>query len=118
MSIYVGTLAATSNRVKWTFAVEIIDPVDPDTAVDLVGSTILLGIREPGQQQCILSGSLSDAHAVLTSPGNFNVTFTEAEMKILAPGEYDFGLVLKLANGTQHQLIAGQLPVVDGVVNP
>lgn len=118
MTIYVGTLAATSNRVAWTFAIEVIDPVTPDVAVDLTGTTIIMGIRELGATSCKLTGTLGDGHAVLASPGTFNVSFSEAEMKSLRAGEHEFGLVLKFPNGTQHQLLAAQLPVVDGVVDP
>lgn len=118
MSIYVGALAAASNRVAWTYTVEITDPVTPDVAVDLIGSTIVMGIREPGQSLCKITGSRADGHAVLAAAGTFNVAFTAAEMKLLKAGTYEFGMTLKLANGTEHQLLAATLPVIDGVVDP
>jgi len=116
--VYTGSLAATSNKIRWKYTVEVIDPIT-DTDVDLIGSTIVFGIRDFGQQQCRLTGSLADAHAVLTTTGKFDVTFTRSEMQQLPAGSYDFGMVLRLANGEEHQLFAGSLPVVDGVVeNP
>lgn len=117
MSIYTGTMAATSNRVRWKYTVEVIDPL-LNTDVNLTGSTIIMGIRDFGAKLCRLTGSLGDGHAILTSPGKFDVSFTAEEMKQFEAGTYEFGLTLKLADGTEHQLLAAELPIIDGIINP
>ena len=115
MSTYTGTLVATSNRIRWKYTIEVVNPIT-NTDVDLTGSTIVMGIREPGQSQCRLTGTIADGHAILGATGFFDVSFTEAEMRQLAAGMYEFGLTLKLADGTQEQLLAVDLPIIDGIV--
>jgi hypothetical protein len=117
--MYTGNLAATSNRIKWTFQTNITDPTTL-AAVSLVGATIKVGLRTPGQSSCLLTGTNSDGHIVVNDAagGIFTTTFTAVEMKTLTAGEYEFGMVIVFADGSEQQMIAAELPVVDGVVNP
>lgn len=116
--MYTGTLVATSNRVKWSYSAFISNP-ETNAAIDLTGATIRIGLRVPGQSACLLTGTNSDGHIAITAGtgGGFNVTFSKAEMQRLCASEYEVGLVIVLADGTEHQVLAAQLPVVDGVVD-
>lgn len=117
--MYTGFLAATSNRIKWTFTCEVIDPAT-NAATDITGATITIALRQSGQSHAILTGSTANGRVTLTTPasGKFSVTFPASDMKSLLPGEYDCGMVMVLPNGDEQQLLSASLPVVDGVIDP
>jgi hypothetical protein len=117
MPFYTGHLAAASNRADLIFGVELVDPATNDF-VDLTGSQIAVMVRASGQYGAspLLTGTNQDGHIAVTGPGRFTVHFTRNEMTTFAPGNFDIGIVATLNTGVTHQLLAGQLPVVDGIV--
>ena len=115
MSFAQGHVAAASNRADFLFTVELIDPVTNDS-VDLTGSSIVVALRPLAQTAPAISGTNQDGHVVVTAPGQFEVTFTRAEMTKFAAGDIDIGITVQLSDGFTYQLLAGQLPIVDGVV--
>jgi hypothetical protein len=117
--MYIGNLAAASNRADWKFQVELINP-DTDLGVDLTGSTIKIALRPDSQTSPLLQGTNSDGHITVTAPataGIFIVQFSPAEMSILTAGSYDVGMTIKLADGITYPVIAASLPVIDNVVS-
>ena len=117
MSFYTGPLAAASNRAEWEWTVELTDPVT-NALVDLTGSTINVAVRPEENLNTILTGSNTDGHITIISLGVAFVSFSRAEMCNLIEGSYKCGITVRLASGKTFQIFAGDLPVVDGVVNP
>ena len=118
--MYVGNLAAASNRADWKFQVVLIDPLT-NAAIDLTGATIKIAVRPDSQVSPLLQGTNSDGHITVTAPatlGTFVVQFSPSEMSALIAGSYDVGMTIKLADGITYPLIAAELPVIDNVVNP
>ena len=115
MPFYTGHIAATSNRADFLCTVELVDPVTNDF-VDFTGATITIALRPTSQTLPALAGTNMDSHITVTGPGTFDVRFTRAEMAQFAAGDVEIGLTVMLADGITRQLIAGLLPVVDGVV--
>lgn len=116
--MYTGTLAAASNKADWKFTIEFIDPDTNDT-VDLTGATIKLSVRHQTGRNIVLGGSTSDGKIALTDPtnGECQVWFTPTDMSAFnCPGTYDVGLIATLASGVTYQILAGQVPIVDGIV--
>jgi len=116
--MYTGNLAAASNRARWTFSVELTDPVT-DLPVDLTGATIELAVRDQQSKQPLLTGSNSDGKITIGTPataGAFTVLFSRDAMANLADGMLDVGLRVTLASGADFQLIVGTLPVLDGIL--
>lgn len=109
--MYTGTLAAASNRADLKFTVELVDPATDDF-VDLTGATIKVAIREQEALMSLLTGSTT-----ITGDGTFDVDFALADMATLKAGFYDIGITVLLATGVTYQLLAGVLPVADGVVD-
>lgn len=114
--MYTGTLAATSNRTKWDFDVELRYP-DTLQLLDFAGATIEVAIRPAGQTHALLFGSNANGKITVTGLGTFRGTFPRSDMTQLIPNEYDIGLRVVLANGDEFQVLAAQLPVVDGVLD-
>ena len=115
MSFYTGHLAAASNRADLMFQVVLTDPKTNDH-VDFTGATITVALRAVSQVFPTLTGTNLDGHITVIGLGVFEVHFTRAEMTQFAAGDVEIGIVVLLADGITHQLVAGQLPVVDGVV--
>lgn len=117
--MYTGNIAATSNRIAWSWIGELVDP-DTNDFVDLAGAAIEVAVRQrPSNSQTppTLVATIANGKIVVTGVGLFTVTFPKSEMAALFAGDYDVGVVLTLADGSSHQLFAGFLPVVDGVVS-
>lgn len=116
--MYIGSLAAASNRADWKFSVELIDPTT-NAAVDLTGATIKIALRPDSQTSPILQGTNSDGHITISATptdGTFIVQFSPTEMSSLIAGSYDVGMTIKLTDGITYPLIAASLPVIDNVV--
>lgn len=115
MPFYTGHVAAASNRADLMFQVVLTDPATNDF-VDFTGATITVALRLTSQQTPSLTGTNHDGHVTVIGPGIFEVRFTRAEMTQFPAGDMDIGITALLNDGVTHQLFAGQLPVVDGVV--
>jgi hypothetical protein len=122
MPFYTGHIAAASNRADLLFQVQLIDPVTNDF-VDLTGAKITVALRPvsggnnfAAASMQRLTGTNQDGHITVLSPGLFEVHFTRQEMTQFSAGDLDIGITVLLASGITYQLVAGQLPVVDGVV--
>ncbi len=116
--MYTGTLAAASNKADWKFTISLADP-DSGDVVDLTGATVKLSVREQNSKRTILSGSTTDGKITLSDPTNGEclVWFTPTDMAVfLCAGSFDVGITVLLSSGMTYQLIAGQLPVIDGVI--
>lgn len=115
MPFYTGHLAATSNRADLLFQVQLVDPKTNDN-VDFTGATITVALRPASQNTPTLTGTNQDGHITVLGLGLFEVHFSRAEMTQFAAGDVEIGIVVTLNDGVTYQLVAGQLPVVDGVV--
>ena len=115
MPFYTGHIAAASNRADLLFDVTLFDPKTDDW-VDFTGATIKVALRPTTQSTPALSGTNLDGHVTVTGPGAFSVRFTRPEMAQFAAGDVEIGITVLLASGITYQLLAGQVPVVDGVV--
>lgn len=112
--MYTGPLAPTSNRADWRFNIELLTPTND--FVDFTGATIIIAITPDEQINPLITGSNIDGHVTVTGPGAAAVAFARSEMTTLLPASYKVGITVKLADGVTHQIFAGTLPVVDGVV--
>jgi len=115
MPFYTGHVAAASNRADLLFKIVLTDPQTNDL-VDFTGATITVALRQTSQQSPTLVGTNLDGHITVIGPGEFDTHFTRNEMTQFPPGDIDIGVVVMLSDGITYQLLAGQLPVVDGVV--
>jgi len=115
MPFYTGHVAAASNRADFMFQIELIDQKTNDF-VDFTGATITVALRMSSQTTPSLTGTNLDGHVTVVGLGVFETHFTRAEMTQFPPGDLDIGITVQLSDGVTHQLFAGQLPVVDGVV--
>jgi hypothetical protein len=116
--MYTGFVRAASNRADLQFMVELIDPTTNDY-VDLTGALITVTLRGIGAYGSppLLMGTNNDGHITLSvDPGKFTVWFTRQEMTQFPPGEVAIGMTVRLASGITHQLVAGNIPIIDGVV--
>jgi hypothetical protein len=122
--MYTGTLEAVSNRQDWQFIRQLIDD-DTGDPVDLTGASIVFEIREqPDDQQynvpawpgATLSATTENGKITIIDTGAFQVWFTPSDMQSLRAGYYDVGCTIT-ANGLTTQLMAAELPVVDGIVS-
>ncbi len=117
--MYTGNIAAASNRADFTFTTELVDP-DTGDAVDLTGATITVAIREQNAQQACLTASTGNGKVTINSPatdGAFVTAFSPADMKTLRAGQYDIGILALLNTGITYQVLAGNLPIIDGVID-
>jgi hypothetical protein len=115
MPFYTGHVAAASNRADLLFKIKLTDPKTNDL-VDFTGATITVALRLTTQQSPTITGTNLDGHITVLGPGEFDTHFTRDEMVRFPAGDMDIGVTVKLNDGITYQLIAGQLPVVDGVV--
>lgn len=121
--MYTGALEAVSNRQDWQFVRQIIDD-DTNEPVDLAGASIVFEVREqPDDQQynvpaypaATLSATTDNGKITIVDTGTFQVWFTPSDMQSLHAGYYDVGCTVTIA-GITTQLMAAELPVVDGIV--
>lgn len=116
--MYTGTLAAASNKADWKFTISLVDP-DTSDVVDLTGATIKLSVRSQNGKNTVLSGSTSDGKITLSNPTNGEclVWFTPTDMGVFTcAGTFDVGVTVLLSTGITYQILAGQLPVIDGII--
>jgi hypothetical protein len=121
--MYRGPLPPVSNRQSWDLICRITNPVTGDP-VDLTGCTIRVELRSRLYGGTALAASTADGTITLldetldsgavVSP-IFQASFSVTQMESLCSGTWDIGCVI-VRNGKTLQLLAAQLPVVDGVV--
>lgn len=114
--MYTGPLPAVSNRETWSLSVTVTD--DNDAAVDLTGVTISVGVREKERLQPIATYTSGGGQVAITAPASGGVFTIDVAMDATTypPGQYEVGIILKLASGVKRTLIVASLPIVDGVV--
>jgi len=114
--MYTGALPAVSNRETWSLSVTVTDG-DGDP-VDLTGATITIGVREPELLQTKKTWSTPNAELAITDAVNGVFSLDAAlDAATFPAGQYEVGVIIKLASGKKRQMIVATLPIVDGVVN-
>ncbi len=114
--MYVGFAPPTTNREDWTLVCELTDS-ETGTDGDITGATITVGLRPPDQTLCIYNVGTASGHVTITAANQFEISLSRSEMSVLAPDEYELGIVIELDGGIT-QLFTGSLPVLDGIVDP
>jgi hypothetical protein len=114
--LYTGSLPAVSNRETWSLSVTVTD--DAGAAVDLTGATVTIGVREPESLQARATYTSGDGKLAISAPATGGIFTLNADLDptTFPPGQYEVGVVIKLASGVKRQLVVATLPVVDGVV--
>jgi hypothetical protein len=112
--MYTGTLAAASNRADWRFNIEITDPTT-NALVDLTGATVEVAVCDEETGALKLEANTANGKATIPSLGTITVSFPRSDMTPLFAGSLQIGVTIVLA-GITYQLIAGTVPIIDGVV--
>ena len=114
--MYTGALPAVSNRETWSLTVTVSD--DTGAAVNLTGATIAIGVRAPEALAPIITYTSGDGKLTITDAVNgvFQLN-ADLDQATFPPGQYEVGVMLKLASGVKRTLVVATLPVVDGVAN-
>jgi hypothetical protein len=112
--MYQGNLSAASNRADWEVACEIVDP-ETSAPIDLSGATITVMVARPEDtQSAVVTLSTDDGGVVITGLGAFTWRARADAMTALCPGSHPVYVRIVTASGDVTQLIAGDLPVIDG----
>ena len=109
--MYTGTLLAVSNREHWSQAIAI-DDVSTGEPVVISGAALWV-CRSDDTNSAVLSGSTTDGKLIPTAEG-FDIAFTPADLTALDAGMYAVFVRIELPTGQIIQLIAGELPVIEG----
>jgi hypothetical protein len=115
--MYTGAFRQVSNRETWSFSAVLTD--DAGVAISLVGATIVIGVREPESllpKVTYTSGVSAELTITDAANGAFSLS-AALDSTTFPPGQYEVGVIVKLASGAKTTLIVATLPVVDGVVN-
>lgn len=114
--MYTTALPAVSNRETWSLSITVTDAAG--AAVDLTGATITIGVREPESLQPRATYTSGDGKLAITLPATGGAFTLDVPMDqtTYPPGQYEVGVIVKLASGVKRQLLVATLPVVDGVV--
>ena len=114
--MYTGALPAVSNRETWSLSVTVTD--DTGAAVDLTGSVVTIGVREPESLQPKVTYTSGDGKLVIATPATSGVFALNADLdpSLFPPAMYEVGVIIRLASGVKRTLIVATLPVMDGVV--
>lgn len=115
--MYSGPLPEISNRADWKYQIRLID-ADTGETVDFTGCTMAIAVRDDNGS-VVLSGALSIPASTsdkITVPeiGVAQIWFTPADVRNLVAGSYSAGITIT-GSGQTMQLLAGSVPVVDGV---
>lgn len=126
--MYLGSLAAASNRADWIEVCTLIDSDSGDT-VDITGCRITLSVRPQNKSHnggddyddwssnssaVILQGSTDSGEIVIVDIGSFQWTFPATRMSALCEKTYDVGVRIS-RDGRTVQLMVGQLPILEGI---
>lgn len=110
----IATLPPVSNRADWIEALEFVDD-DTGELIDLTGCTIVITVKD--EDGCLaLNASTADGSVVFISTGVVQYTFPRSAVAGLRPDAYQIGATVE-RDGETQQILIGQVPVVDGVVN-
>lgn len=109
-----GSLDAVSNRETFQIECQIVDAETGD-AMTLTGGTVVFEIREQGGSSALLSATNDDGVEFIADDLTMQITFSETAMNALCARSYEVGMTF-LRDGITRQVIAGTLPVIDGVV--
>lgn len=109
--MYTGTLQAVSNREHWSQAIAIEDAATGEPVALTRAALWICDQNDPDAP--LLTGTTDDGKLVLTAEG-FDVAFAPADLGALEPGIYAVFVRIELPTGQVVQLIAGDLPVVEG----
>ena len=115
--MYTGSLPVGTNRATYHQDFQLFDD-ETDEGVDLTGAVITLELKKQTSDTVVLSATTTNGKIVVTdvTNGNFELTFTEGDMRSLDPKTYDVGMTIE-QNGEVLQYLKGTLPVLDGVVD-
>ena len=109
--MYTGTLQAVSNREHWNQAIAIDDSATGEPVALARAALWVCGQNAPDAP--LLTGSTDDGKLVVT-PEGFDIAFTPADLTALDAGMYAVFVRIELPTGQIIQLIAGELPVIEG----
>lgn len=109
-----GSLDAASNRETFQREFQIVD-TETGEAITLTGGTVVFEIREPGCTSALLSATNDDGVEFIDDDLTMQITFSEDDMDGLCARSYEVGMTFT-RDGITRQVIAGTLPVMDGVV--
>lgn len=82
---------------------------------DLTGASAKMGLRLSGQSTRAVDLSTADSTLTITLPSEIGVTAPLSLMSTLAPGLYDFDLVITYSSGDIETVLAGQVQIVAGI---
>ncbi len=109
--MYTGTLQAVSNREDWSQAVALADAETGDAVT--ISRAALWVCQENEPNSPVLQGSTDDGKLALTADG-FEISFTVSDLSAVSAGMYDLFVRIELDTGQIVQLMAGQIPFVEG----
>ncbi|MGL5628677.1 MAG: hypothetical protein ACRDDO_06100 [Plesiomonas shigelloides] len=102
-----------TNRETWIDRVEIRDDSGP---LDLSGADCQLEVQYQPNGGRALSAKTGDGVLTATSEGLIQWRFDAAQMKSLAPGLYNIGLIYTL-DGITTQVLTGVIQIDDGFLS-
>src|SRR5258708_1326741 len=116
--MYHGNLDEVSNRETWTESFIIVNG-DNGTAMNLTGAVITIGIREPEALPPGGTYTSGGGKLGMVVPATSGIVMINADLdpSLFPPGQYEVGLMIKLASGLKRTIVVATLPIVDGVVN-
>lgn len=109
-----GSLDAVTNRETFQIECQLID-METGEPLTLTGGTVVFEVRERGCGSAVLSATNGDGVEFADDDLTMQITFSESSMNSLCARTYDVGLTFTRDDVTR-QVIAGTLPVIDGVV--
>jgi hypothetical protein len=114
-----GTLEPVSNSATWTDTIEFYDDETGDPLfTELTEAThpdeITLKVRDPSNDNTVLSGTLTGGDIAIAADGVVEFTFSSDAMAALDPKTYEVGLLYTQEDVTT-QIILGTLPVLKGL---
>ena len=115
--MYMGSLPVATNRATYHIDFQLFDD-ETDEGIDLTGAVITLEVKRDEDSAVLLSATTTNGKIVVTDmdEGNFELVFTEDNMRSLDPKTYHVGITIE-QSGETIQYLKGTLPVLHGVVD-
>jgi hypothetical protein len=85
------------------------------TPEDFTGASAAMGLRLAGATANAAELTTGDGSLTVTLPNEIGVTAPLALMSALAPGQYNFDLVVTYESGDVETLLSGQVMIVGGI---